>query len=99
LVIYLYWDFNHSRASKVLKQLKDKEPSLYATIYGKAFLPPSTVVGGITGQGLYLKIQSKEIKDEIISIDNKSAWSTLWSWGIFIGYIFINIVFRAVGTE
>ena len=99
LVFYLYWDFNHSRASIVLRQLKEKEPGLYSTIYGKSFLPPSTVIGGITGQGIYLKIQSEDIKKEIISIDNKSAWSTLWPWGIFIGYIFINLVIRAIGSE
>lgn len=98
LVIYLYWDFNHSRASKVLGQLKEKEPVLYSTIYGKSFLPPSTVIGGITGQGIYLKVQSEDIKKEITSIDNKSVWITLWPWAIFIGYIFINLVFRAVGS-
>ncbi len=99
LVIYLYWDFKHSRASKVLKQLKEKEPDLYSTIYGKTYLPPSAIVGGITGQGIYLKIQSEDIKEEIISIDNKSAWSTLWPWGVFVGYIFTNLVIRAVGSE
>lgn len=99
LVIYLYWDFKHSRASNVLKQLKDKEPDLYDTIYGRAFLPPSAVISGITGQGLYLKIQTDEIKEEILSIDNKGAWSTLWPWAVFVGYIFVNLIIKAVGSE
>jgi len=99
LIVYLYWDFKCSRASKVLKQLKEKEPDLYATIYGKSVLPPSVTIGGITSQGIYLKIQNKEIKEEIISIDNRSSWYALWPWAFFIGFVFLSLVIRAVGNE
>jgi hypothetical protein len=98
LVAYLYWDYKYSRASKVLRQLKDSEPVLYKTIYGVSYFPPSIVISDITNQGIYLKIQSKDIKNEIVSIDHKHSMKSLWPYALFIGFVFLSLIMRAISN-
>lgn len=95
-IFILVWDFKFSRASKALSQLKHSEPEVYATLYGKLVLPPSSIINGIIARGLYQNIKSKPLKDEILAINEKSQKYVLWPWALFIGYIFLNLILRAI---
>jgi len=98
LILYLLWDYRYSRASIVLKHIKEKEPEIYNAINSISLLPPSNIIHGIMGQGLYLKINDKDILEEIKSIDNKQYKYTLWPWVFFILYIFYNLFIRAAAN-
>ena len=95
-VLILIWDFKFSRASKAIKWLKDSEPDVYSMLYFKSVLPPSSNIGGIIVRGLYQNIRSKPLKDEILAINERSQKYVLWPWALFIGYIFLNLILRAV---
>ena len=95
-VLILIWDFKFSRASKAIKCLKDSEPDVYSMLYFKSVLPPSSNIGGIIVRGLYQNIRSKPLKDEILAINERSQKYVLWPWALFIGYIFLNLILRAV---
>jgi len=95
-IIILIWDFKFSRASKALSQLKHSEPDVYAMLYGKSVLPPSSSINGVIARGLYQNIKSKSLKDEILAINEKSQKYVLWPWALFIGYIFLNLILRVV---
>lgn len=95
-VLILIWDFKFSRASKALTELKKDEPEVYSMLYGKTFIPPSSSINGIIARGLYQNIQSKPLKEEILAINEKSQKYALWPWALFIGYIFLNLILRAV---
>ena len=95
LILYLVWDYRYSRASIALKNIKEKEPEIYNAIHRISLLPPSSIIHGIMGQGLYLKINDKEILKEIKSIDEKQYKYVLWPGAIFILYIFYNLFIRA----
>ena len=92
----MLWDYRYSKASIALKNIKEKEPEIYSSIYGKSVLPPSAIIKGIMGQGLYLKIKNKSILEEIKSIDNNNYKYVLLPWAIFITYIFYNLFIRAI---
>ena len=76
--------------------MKEKEPEIYASIYGKAVLPPSTIIKGIMGQGLYLKIKDKSILEEIKKIDDNGYKYVLLPWAIFITFLFYSLFIRAI---
>ncbi len=98
LILYLLWDYKYSRASVALKNIKEKEPEIYSSIYGKTVLPPSAIIKGIMGQGLYLKIKDKSILEEIKTIDNNDYKYVLLPWVIFITYLFYNLFIRAIAN-
>jgi len=96
LVAIIIWDFKFSRASKVLSELREKEPEIYNSIQGKSFMPPTSCIGQVIGRGLYLKIETKQIKDEIVAFDNRRWRSVLWPRAIYIGYIFLLLILSAI---
>lgn len=91
-VLILTWDYKFSRASKVLYQLKTKEPDVYNKVYGKTILPPSSSISDIVTRGLYLKIQTPSLKEEVLAINKISNKYALWPYALLVGYIFLILI-------
>ena len=95
---YMYWDHNYSRAAKVVNLIKENEPEVYSAAWTHVFMAPSSFLKGITGSGLYLKIQDKSIKDEVIAIDAANSFHAIIPWALFIGYLLFSLGLRAVSN-
>lgn len=94
LVIYIVWDIKFSSASKILGALKAREPRTIVSLEG--WLPPlpSILLGRIIGSGAYLKLESEDLKNEIMQWQEKQFRQSFIPMALFVLYILVCLVIR-----
>jgi len=95
LVSFVIWDIKFSRASTILDALKAKEPRTVASLEG--WLPPlpSMLLGRVVGSGTYLKVESSDLKNEIIQWQERQFRRSFIPMALFVLYILVGLIIQA----
>ena len=95
LVIYVIWDIKFSRASTILDALKAKEPRTVASLEG--WLPPlpSVLLGRVVGSGTYLKVESADLKNEIMQWQERQFRRSFIPMALLVLYILVGLIVQA----
>lgn len=89
------WDYGFSRDSRVLGELREREPEIYNALPCRSVLPPSVVIGQVIGRGHYLRIKSSDIKEQVFSLDRGRQAHVLWPWVLLMGWSLLHLILRA----
>ena len=95
-IFQLVWDYRFSWAHNFLLKLREKEPGFFAQYCEKGIWPPTSKVGRLIGEGSYLRIESVELRNELIRYSGKQTkWQTIWAMRlpIIIGLLLLSIAF------
>ena len=100
LIIYLLvcvvWDIKFSRASSILKTLKESEPNILDSLDSKLLMTPTSLVGRVVGSGAYLKVESMTLRKEIMDWQEAQFRRSFYPMAFFVLYIMVCLFVRAI---
>jgi hypothetical protein len=99
LVIYMIWDIKFSRASTILGALKAREPRTVTSLEGWLPALPSVMLGRVVGSGAYLKVESADLKNEIMQWQERQFRRSFIPMALFVLYILVCLIIRASINE
>ena len=94
----LYWEYKLSRPAKFFIELKKEEPDAYDLIHRGSVLPPGAIFKGMIANNQHMKIKSERLKEELLSIDSGNARYAVMSMYLFVAFVLVSLLIRAVGS-
>ena len=98
LIAFLIWEYKFSRVAKLFKAIKIEEPETYELLCKNSVLYPGLILKGIIANNQYNVIKSNALKQELLNIDEKDAKHSVMLLYVFVAYILINLLLKALAN-